>query len=223
MIQMKIDDSQLKKRVKELEKRLKEYGTARCEILPSHVIYMLCEKRGEKLLKVMPRSASKAVEKRYIPKVEAAVKKGISGPKSHEALARAYRYGAYAHIERLWQEVKRGAWGQVDPTTIPVKASAISSDMAANKAAREAAKAARGAQPKKPRTTPTKPRSAGKKATRSRGNAVTAWGVRSQGRDRRWYDIQKGKQKHGRRSEGKFTESGPLISVWIGRKKISDV
>jgi hypothetical protein len=203
MINVKVDTTQARSRIHRLKQTLGLVKDARCSIIPTQVIYLHCERKNSKLLRVMPKKDVDAVEARYKPKVEAAARASVKDLKAQEsALARAWRYAAYLYVDKLWLAVRNGSWGRVKSTTEPEKAAEVSG---ARSRIQEAARAA---------------------GRRVRGTAAGApswianYGVRQIERGRRWYEIQKGRQKHGERTDGDLTEREDLIVITLGAKKI---
>ena len=218
---MKIDGRQAKKRLQDLKKKVGNLTSSRCDITPTKVLYIHCDTRNEKLLEKAPKAFFREVRKRWTPKVEKAVKDTIRSkqPIRDERIAKAWRYGAYVYTERLWLWVKRGAWGKVEASTAATKASVVKADKAA-------------LPPRKPRTPQTpeqreasrlrRLRNKGKpkKKRAPRADVVSNYGVRRTGRGRRWYDIQKGKQKHGEREGAEYVETKALIEVFMRNRRI---
>jgi hypothetical protein len=203
MINTTVNADAAKKKINELKKTLGLVQTAKCEIVPTQVIYLHCERKNAKLLLVMPQKDRDAVDARWKPKVEAAARASVKDLKAQETLlARAWRYAAYTYIDRLWAVVKGGAWGKVKTETEWTKATDIQGAQGRmQEAARAAGRQVRG--------------------TAASGLTwVRNYGVRQIERGRRWYDVQKGRQKHGERTDGELTESKDLINITLGGRKI---
>jgi hypothetical protein len=222
MLGMKLDAVPGISKLRTLARKIQGLGETRCDIVPTEVIGHLCERKGEALLGRITTLTSGAVRKLWLPKVQAAVRTEVNlaqiqnTPTLKEAaIARAWRYGAYVYIEKLWLDVKKGVWGHVQPETSAVKATELRAEREVTRAARAAALAP----PPKPRTTPRKPRRKGPPRARTPGPDITStYGVRHLSRGRRWYAIQKGQQAHGERLDR--TETEPPIEVFIGNRRL---
>ena len=226
MLSQRLDATEAEKSLHELARKIGQFADSQAIVTPTQVVYYLSQQRGSALLQVIPSAASADVRKRWVPKVAAVTREAVAKGKrvNKSAVARAWRYGAYVYVERLWLEVTHAAWGRVAPSTLPVKAIELArhrqaqAQVAVERKARAAAAPPRPSQPPTPRK-PRGPRRMGRRARASLD--VTAYGVRARQRDRRWYDIQKGRRPRGSRTEPRFTEQSNPIEVFIGREKIS--
>lgn len=199
-------------KLEELQKTIAALTGARGIITPTQVIYYHCVDRNEKLLDKMPASAHQDCERRWRPKVEEASKasvRAITGKQSlksyEEAIARAWRYGAYLIIDRLWAEAKSGAWGRVKRQTESRKVAEVQEAWGRQ----DDAAVVRG------------------RSVRVRTSGAIGWvvnyGVRQIEAGRRWYDVQKGRRRSGQRTDGDLIQQPPVIEVKIGSKTISSV
>lgn len=212
MISVKLDASQALRRLREFGRAVGQYGDTRCEITPTHVVYLHCEAKGEALLYRIRHTTAAEVRARWRPKVEAVVKDGVKNHVDEAKAAKAWRYGAYVTAEKIWADVLRGSWGTVLPSTAAVKTSELRQAAARKPPPAEK----RPPRPRKPRTGPRKPR------TGPKADGVNSYGVRQRERQRRWYDIQKGKQTQGTRTEGDLTEREKLIKVFLRERLIGE-
>jgi hypothetical protein len=221
MLGMKLDASQGVRKIRELVRKVARFQDTKCTITPTQVLYYLSDMKGEVLLGQISSKTAADVRKRWTPKVEAAVKAAAPPGQRIDDMkvSRAWRYGAYVYVEKLWADVLRGSWGKVQPETRAVKAYEAAAEKARRPPRKAKAPPAEGEAPK--------PRAPRKPSTRAKGgpraNGIDSFGVRSRERNRRWYDIQKGKKKHGRRTDGELVESKPLIEVFQGARKIGEV
>lgn len=223
MLGMHLDSTMGVSKLRALARKIQGLGETRCDIVPTEVIGYLCEQKGDKLLARITASTASAVRARWLPKVQAAVKAEVRFTEVQRtthlreaAISRAWRYGAYVYIEKLWTDVKGGVWGRVEPETSAVKAS----ELRAEKEAARAHRAAQNAPPSKPRKTPRAPRKRGPARARVPGPDITGtYGVRHLSRGRRWYAVQKGQQTHGERLDR--TETEPPIEVFISSRRLT--
>lgn len=194
---------QAQKKIAALKRTIGSLTTTKCEITPSHVIYLHCERQNKKLLEEMPSSAHESVKAKWKPKVEAASKECVKDLKAQESLlARAWRYAAYVYIDKLWLMARDGSWGKVKSSTEWVKATEVQGAQGRiQDEARARGRAVRGT------------------AARSL-TWMTNYGVRQIERGRRWYEIQKGRQKHGQRTDGDLTESESLVVISMNGRRI---
>jgi len=222
MIKMRMDSRKGERRLKELKAKMIDLGQTRCVLTPSVVLTCLCEQRGQALLNVMPDTVRKDIEKRWVPKVAAATKASASkdGKLNQAAIARAWRYGAYLHADKLWAAVTKKAWGRVAPSTIVPKMVAMDPEMEQwAERRREAAARREAARPAGEQ--PAGGRRRGRRPTRvwaQRIQELEAYGVRARERGRRWYDIQKMKQTSGTREDR--AETNDLIEIFIRGRSI---
>ena len=229
MLSQRLDATEAEKSLHELARKIGQFADSQAIVTPTQVVYYLSQQRGSALLQVIPSAASADVRKRWVPKVAAVTREAVAKGKrvNKSAVARAWRYGAYVYVERLWLEVTHAAWGRVAPSTLPVKAIELARHQQAQAQAAVERKAKAAAAPPRPSRPPTprkphKPRGPRRTGRRARASLdVTAYGVRARQRDRRWYDIQKGRRPRGSRTEPRFTEQSNPIEVFIGREKIS--
>jgi len=224
MLSQRLDATEAEKSLHELARKIGQFADSQAIVTPTQVVYYLSQQRGSALLQVIPSAASADVRKRWVPKVAAVTREAVAKGKrvNKSAVARAWRYGAYVYVERLWLEVTHAAWGRVAPSTAPAKAAELAGyrRVQAHAAAERKARVRAAAAPPRPPTShkPRAPRKAGGRAWT--GLDVMAYGVRARERDRRWYDIQKGRRSSGSRAEPRFTEQSNPIEVFIGREKI---
>lgn len=211
-----VDASGARAKLEQFRKTVAAHTGARCVITPTQVIYYHClaksSGRDDSLLNRMPASAHADVERRWKPKVEQATRESVrritgqtSGTTYESAIARVWRYGAYLMIDRLWAEVKKGAWGQIEESSEYSKVN----DIQGAHYRMDEATAARG------------------RTVRTRGAGALSWvtnyGVRQLESGRRWYEVQKGRSRHGKRTDGDLNQSPPVIEVKVGARVISSV
>lgn len=205
-----------RRKLEEFRKTIAAHTGARCVITPTQVLYYHCLVKSsgheDSLLNRMPSSAHADVERRWKPKVEEATRQSVrritgatTGTAYESAIARVWRYGAYLMIDRLWAEVKKGAWGKIEEAS---EYSKVNDIQGAHYRMDEATRA-RG------------------RTVRTRGAGALAWvtnyGVRQLEAGRRWYEVQKGRRRHGQRTDHDLVQSPPVIEVKMGTRVISSV
>jgi hypothetical protein len=220
MITVSADTMRVAASVRRLGSILAGIGGAECLVIPTRVITYLCEQRGTRLLAEHTEQLARSVRAKWVPKVEAVVRRAVDGAgragaraEDHDtALARAYRYGAYLLVEGVWREVlQRGIWGSVAPGTVVSKRR----DVAA------AAPVRRRVRPRRPGpAAPTqrrRRRSGPRRATVAERNVIH-YGVRRR-RPVAWYRVAKGEQSVGSRPDR--PQETPVIEVRRAGRVIS--
>jgi hypothetical protein len=204
MIGMGLNSAQGARKIRGLAQVMQQFGQTRCDIIPTQVVYYHCERKGDLLLARIRSETSRTVRSKWKPKVEAAVKREVNVAQAGrtirlrtEAIARAWRFGAYTYIDALWKDVSNGVWGRVLPATAREKAAEVGRQTSARTRANIE------------RLSPV-----------SMAAPIPCYGVRHRERGRRWYDVQKGRQDHGTRTDGDLVEQAPRIEIHIGGSRV---